>query len=152
MYIQRLLLTLTLHKKWLFFEIMYLFEKKLQKYVSKMHMLTKIISWVVFNFVYWLVNQLSSLWAVNCEFEYPTAEIQPEHSTNKLYILTNTNDFQPCFKSNWLWLVNRPVRGISHLKVTGSKPAQVKVLGNYFEVSKHLPIAGFEPATVRSLV
>ena len=42
--------------------------------------------------------------------------------TNMLYLLTNINRFQPCFKSDWFEFVNRAVRGFGHLTVTSSKP------------------------------
>ena len=50
-------------------------HKKWQKFVSKMLMLTKIFSWFVFHFVYWLVDPLSSL--CNCRNSGSGAQHQP---------------------------------------------------------------------------
>ena len=69
----------------------------------------------------------------------------------KMPLLTKINWFQPCLKINWSRLVNRPVRDISHSKVTGSRPAPGKRFEQLFQGLKTLAQHGFKPMIVRSL-
>ena len=52
--------------------------------------------------------------------------------------MTNINWFQPCLKSDWLRLVNSPVRDIGQLKVTGSTPMACTSFGQIFRGCKTL--------------
>ena len=60
-------------------------------------------------------------------------------SKNMLCFLTNINWFQPCLKSDWSKLVNRPVRDICHLKFIGSRLVPGKSFGRIFRGLKTLP-------------
>ena len=63
---------------------------------------------------------------------YSVAETSMITQKKMLSLCTKINWFQPCLKSDWSRLDNRPLGDIRYLKVTGSRPAWGKSLAKMF--------------------